>query len=111
MAQNPRAFVAKLDFITSFGHGEGGDHRRRLGIGTRGPTRLITDLAVLEPEPETHEMVVTCMYPKVTREQLTAATGWPLRFAAEVRETAPPTREELSVLRDLHERTRRAHAA
>lgn len=110
MAQTPRAFVPKLDFITSFGHGEGGDHRRRLGISTRGPTRLITDLAVLEPEAGTNEMVVTSMHPGVTREQLTAATGWALRFAADVRETAPPSREELGVLRELQERTRRAHA-
>jgi glutaconate CoA-transferase subunit A len=111
MAQNPRAFVAKLDFITSFGHGEGGDHRRRLGIGTRGPTQLITDLAVLEPDAVSHEMVVTSMHPGVSREQLTAATGWPLRFAARVQETPAPTTQELTVLRDLQERTRRAHAA
>src|SRR5208282_1982316 len=44
MAQSSRAFVGKLDFITSFGHGSGGDHRRRLGLNTKGPTRLITDL-------------------------------------------------------------------
>jgi glutaconate CoA-transferase subunit B len=111
MAQNPRAFVARLDFITSFGHGEGGGHRRRLGITTRGPTRLITDLCVLEPEPATREMIVTSIHPGATREQLLAATGWPLRFASEVPETPAPTREELSVLRDLQERTRRAHAA
>lgn len=111
MAHNPRAFVAKLDFVTSFGFGEGGDHRRRLGIGTRGPTRVITDLAVLEPDAETRELKVTCVHPGVTREQLAAATGWPLSFAARVEESAPPTREELAVLRDLHERTRRAHAS
>jgi glutaconate CoA-transferase subunit B len=111
MAQSPRAFVDKLEFITSFGYGEGGDHRRRLGIRTRGPTRIITDLAVLEPDEATRELKVTTIHPGVTREQLTAATGWPLAFAAEVRETAAPTLEELTVLRDLQERTRRAHAA
>jgi len=111
MAQSPRAFVDKLEFITSFGYGEGGDHRRRLGIRTRGPTRIITDLAVLEPDAVTRELKVTTIHPGVTREQLTAATGWPLAFAAEVRETAAPTLEELTVLRDLQERTRRAHAA
>lgn len=111
MAQSPRAFVDKLEFITSFGYGEGGDHRRRLGIRTRGPTRIITDLAVLEPDEVTRELKVTTIHPGVTREQLTAATGWPLAFAAEVRETAAPTLEELTVLRDLQERTRRAHAA
>ena len=43
--------VEKIDFFTSFGHGEGGDHRRRLGIDTKGPTLLITDLCDLETGP------------------------------------------------------------
>jgi glutaconate CoA-transferase subunit B len=38
------------------------------------------------------------------------ATGWPLRVADEVTETAPPTPEELAVLRELKTRTERAHA-
>ncbi|MDP0983621.1 CoA-transferase, partial [Klebsiella variicola] len=39
MALTNRGFVDHLDFITSMGHGEGGDHRARLGMKTRGPTR------------------------------------------------------------------------
>src|SRR6478735_11789126 len=35
MRQAPRSFVEKLDFFTSFGHGEGGDHRARMGLATR----------------------------------------------------------------------------
>src|SRR5882757_11163093 len=42
MAQGKRSFVDKLDFVTSLGHGEGGDHRAWLGVKTKGPTRLIT---------------------------------------------------------------------
>lgn len=111
MPQTPRAFVAKLEFITSFGHGEGGDHRERLGLRTRGPTKLITDLCVMEPDPLTREMTVASMHPGVTREHLQANTGWPLSYRSDVQETPPPTTEELRVLRDLHERTKRAHAA
>src|ERR671931_1398740 len=32
MAQNQRTFVDKVDFVTSFGFGRGGDERERLGI-------------------------------------------------------------------------------
>src|SRR5215813_10930674 len=39
-----RGFVEKIDFFTSLGHGTGGDSRARLGVKTKGPTRLITDL-------------------------------------------------------------------
>jgi glutaconate CoA-transferase subunit B len=106
MAQSRRSFVAKLDFITSLGHGDGKGSRERLGVATKGPTRLITDLCVLEPDEETREMTVVSVHPGTTREQIADATGWPIRFAARVADTPPPTAEELSVLRDLHARTR-----
>ena len=109
MRQAPRSFVDKLDFVTSFGHGEGGDHRARLGIKTKGPTKLVTDLAVYEPDPVTKEMSVTSIHPGVTREQIAANTGWPVRFSANVAATPAPTDQELSVLRELHARTARAH--
>lgn len=111
MRQNPRAFVGKIDFFTSLGFGEGGDHRRRLGVDTAGPTTVVTDLGVLAPEEGTNELVMTALHPGVTRDKATAATGWPLRFAADLSETAPPTAEELEVLRALHARTAAAHGA
>ena len=52
MVQSKRGMVDKIDFFTSFGHGEGGDHRRRLGITTKGPTLMITDLAVWRADEE-----------------------------------------------------------
>src|SRR5215210_1211564 len=70
MSQSRRSFVGKLDFITSLGHGEGGDHRARLGVATKGPTRLITDLAVFEPDPDSKEMAVVSIHAGVTRDQI-----------------------------------------
>jgi glutaconate CoA-transferase subunit B len=109
MGQSQRSFVAQLDFITSMGHGEGGDHRARLGLATKGPTRLVTDLCIFEPDPRTKEMTVTAIHPGITRAEIAESTGWPVRFAATVAETPPPTAHELEVLRDLHARTARAH--
>jgi glutaconate CoA-transferase, subunit B len=111
MAMGRRAFVERLQFVTSFGHGEGGDHRARLGLATKGPTRLITDLCLFEPDPVTKEMTVVSLHPGVGRDRVQQECAWPLRFADTVEETPAPTPEELTVLRDLHERTRRAHAA
>ena len=111
MSQSRRSFVERLDFVTSLGHGEGGDHRRRLGVTTKGPTRLVTDLAIFEPEPESRELVVTSLHPGATREAVREATGWPVRFALTVLETPPPSAQELQVLRELHRRTAAAHGA
>ncbi|MFI5277872.1 MAG: CoA-transferase subunit beta [Ktedonobacterales bacterium] len=109
LRQSARAFVPTLDFITSVGYLVGGDARQRLGLTGAGPVAIITDLCVLEPEPPSHEFVVASIHPGVTREQIAAATGWPIRFAAAVRATEPPTEAELRTLRDLQRRTQAAH--
>jgi glutaconate CoA-transferase, subunit B len=109
MAQSRRTFVERVDFITSFGFGTGGDHRWRLGISTSGPALVITDLCIMRPDPQTNELVVTSTHPGVTREQIVANTGWEVRFADTLETTPPPTGEELTTLRELQERTERAH--
>jgi len=110
MPQQKRTFVERLDFVTSLGHGEGGDHRARLGAKTLGPTRLITDLCVFEPDPATRVMSVVAIHPGVSREQIQANTGWPVSYAADIAVTAEPTDTEIRVLRDLQHRTQLAHA-
>ncbi|MBI5087470.1 MAG: CoA-transferase subunit beta [Actinobacteria bacterium] len=101
MRQTARAFVERCDFRSSMGFGDGPGHRERLGLRGDGPLLVITDLGLLEPDPESCELVMTAIHPGVTREQCTAATGWPLRFAADLRETEWPTEHELSTLREI----------
>ena len=110
LAQSKRAMVERIDFVTSFGHGAGGDARAELGITTKGPTLLITDLAVWRTDPETREFAVSSLHPGVTRERVQETCGWPVRFAARVEETPPPGRIEIETLRDLQARTKAAHA-
>jgi glutaconate CoA-transferase subunit B len=109
LRHSKRAFVDRLDFVTSVGHLDGGDARARLGLPGKGPTVVITDLCILRPDPETKELTVTSLHPGVTREQVAEATGWPVRFAVELETTPPPTRAELEALRELQRRTAEAH--
>jgi glutaconate CoA-transferase, subunit B len=109
MALGNRAFVEKLPFITSMGHGEGGEARARHGLKTKGPTRVITDMCVMEPDPVTKELVVTSLHAGCTREEVQAGIGWAVKFAAKVGLTPEPTAQELSVLRGLHARTKAAN--
>jgi glutaconate CoA-transferase subunit B len=109
MTHGKRGFVEKLDFVTSLGHGDGGDHRARLGVKTKGPTRLITDLCIFEPDPLTKEMTVVSIHPGVTRDEIDRNTGWEVQYAADSATTPAPSAEELTVLRELHARTKRAH--
>jgi glutaconate CoA-transferase subunit B len=99
--QPTRAFVERVDFVTSVGHGSGPGERERLGLQGKGPTRVITDLGILEPDPETKELVLTHLHPGITAEQAQEATGWELKIAAELETTEAPTDDELSKLREL----------
>lgn len=109
LKQGHRTFVEKLAFITSVGHGEGGDHRKRLGLPGAGPVAIITDLCIMEPEAGSNEFIVTSMHLGVTREQVIENTGWQIRFADVVTTTEAPRAEELAALRDLEARTAVAH--
>jgi glutaconate CoA-transferase subunit B len=101
LRHNVRAFVEKVDFITSVGHGDGASSRRYLGLRGRGPSAVITDLAILEPDAATKELTLVSTHPGVSIDDVRDATGWDLKVAATVRETPPPTSAELSTLREL----------
>lgn len=96
-----RAFVGHLDFITSLGHGDGGDHRSRLGLRGRGPSQVITDLGIMRPDPTSKELTLTHVHPGVDLDRVRAATGWDLRVSPELGETSAPTSDELATLRTL----------
>jgi glutaconate CoA-transferase subunit B len=99
--QSKRSFVERVDFVTSVGHGHGPGDRERLGLRGRGPTRVITDLGILEPDPETSELRLTHVHPRVKAEQAREATGWELQVAGPLATTDAPTAEELEALRAL----------
>jgi glutaconate CoA-transferase subunit B len=111
MRQTRRAFVERLDFVTSLGHGPTGRERRALGITTAGPALIVTDLCMMRPHRDTNELEVFSLHRGVTREMVSEATAWPVRFAATVEETVPPHCTELDALRELNARTAAAHAA
>jgi glutaconate CoA-transferase subunit B len=101
LRQNPRAFVERVDFVTSVGFGDGPGARERLGLTGAGPQRIITDLGVLEPDPGTCEMVLTGMYPGVSVSDIKNRTGWELKVSGGLAEIPAPGPGELSALRAL----------
>ena len=53
------------------------------------------------PIPSSCELTLTRVHPGVAAEQVVEATGWPLRVAADLGVSAPPTDRELDALRAL----------
>jgi len=105
-----RTFVPAVDFVTTVGFGRDGTAREGVPHIGSGPTRVITDLCVLTPAPDSRELMVTSLHPGIDRDTVIAATGWPVRFAEPLASTPEPTHVELETLRDLKARTDRRHS-
>jgi glutaconate CoA-transferase subunit B len=101
LAHTPRGFVERLDFRSTVGQGDGPGSRARLGLPGRGVTLVVTDLGILEPDPETCELTLTALHPGATVEAARAATGWELKVAPDLARTEPPTADELAVVRRM----------
>lgn len=96
-----RAFVERLDFMTSVGAGRPEMPRSALGFPGRGPRVVITDLGVLRPSPIDGELELTALHPGVELAAVTAETGWDLRTRGDLRTTDPVSEVELRTLRAL----------
>ncbi|PAU72033.1 CoA-transferase subunit beta [Vreelandella alkaliphila] len=110
LKHSKRAFVKDVDFVTTLGFGRDGKGRDNVPNIGKGPTRVITDLCVMKPDPDTKELVVVSLHPGVTCEDVIDATGWDIRFAEQLESTPEPNANELEILRELKARTERAHA-
>ena len=99
MTHQRRRFVERVDYVTSPGHGTGGDWRARTGLPGGGPSAVITTLGLFQFDPASREMVLASTHPGVTVEEIRGETGWALRVSADVGETPPPTAAELAAIR------------
>jgi glutaconate CoA-transferase subunit B len=99
MVHEKRRFVPRVDYITSPGYGEGKGWRESVGLVRGGPSAVITTLGIFSFHPQTCEMQLSAIHPGVTVDMVQDQTGWPLRVSAELSQTQPPSRQELSALR------------
>lgn len=102
-AHEPRRFVEKVDFITSPGHLSGGTSRADAGLVHGGVSWVVTDLALMDFEPESRRMRLRGLQPGVTEADVRAATGFELLVHDDVGELAGPEPGELAILRELKE--------
>ena len=97
MPQTTRSFVERIDFVTSPGHLGGERPKEWQGDG---PTVVVTGLGVYGFDRASGEMTLESLHPGVTVEQVRENTGWEMRVAGDVRETEPPSAEELRIIRE-----------
>ncbi|MDP2871136.1 MAG: CoA-transferase [Bacillota bacterium] len=99
--QDRRRFVPRVDFVTTPGYLTGPGAREAAGLppGT-GPYKVITNLCVIGFDEATKLMRVESLHPGISRADVEANTGFELLWADGLADTAPPTRDELRVLRE-----------
>lgn len=84
-------FVPKLDFRSGLGH----DPERKYGAG---PVYLVSNLGQFDFA--NGRMRLISYHPGISVDQIQHHTGFELEISPEIRETPPPTAEELRLLRE-----------
>jgi len=96
-----RRFVKKVDFITSPGYISGGNSREDAGLPPdSGPYKIITNLAIMGFDNPEKRMEIETLSPGVTVKQVQENTDFELLVKSDIKETTPPTKEELRILRE-----------
>ena len=100
MNHERRRLVEKVSYVTSPGHGDGTPGwRQRNGLLGGGPSAIITTLCVLRFPEGGGEAFLNSVHPGHTIEEVRAETGWDLKIADDIAETAPPSASELAAIR------------
>jgi glutaconate CoA-transferase subunit B len=100
-AHERRRFVERVDFVTSPGWLAGDGSRRAAGLLFGAVSRVVTTLGVFGFDADTRRMRLEALHPGATREMVRDHTGFAVLEADRVETTAPPTAEELEILRAL----------
>ncbi len=96
-----RVFPEGVDLITRPGHRANGRTRGEQGMPGAGPTKVITDKAVLEADAEDGELVLAALYPGVSEADVASRVGWALRRRAVLETVSPPGDRDLHLLRTV----------
>lgn len=95
-----RAFVERLDFLTSPGHRKGGENTEREPFPGSGPQLVITDKALFDFDNAEREMTLTALAPGYSVDQIQKEVGWDLRVSDLLYEIEPPSDGELRIVRE-----------
>jgi glutaconate CoA-transferase subunit B len=95
-----RRFVPRVDYVTSPGHVDGYESRRKTGLKGGGPAAVITDRAIFRFDTDTKEMFLSQLYPGVNVEDVRKEISWDLRLADNVETVEPPTRAQVNFIRN-----------
>jgi glutaconate CoA-transferase subunit B len=95
-----RAFVEKLDFLTSPGYLDGGNKRAELDLPGAGPDLVITDRALFDFDNPRQEMTLVELAPGESVETIQEEIGWQVCVSNDLKQMEPPKMTELAIIRE-----------
>jgi len=102
IVQEARRFPERVEYLTSVagyrGPREKHESRWDYGLERGGEMVVITDLCMMRNNPETGILELDTVFPGVSVDDVVNNTGWKLD-TSKAKEMAPPTEDELKVLR------------
>lgn len=96
-----RCFVEKVDFITSVGYLDGGNSRVEAGLRPYGPWKIITDQCIFNFDNEEKEMQLESLHPGVELQTILDQMGFMPRIPDRIKQTEPPTKEQVEMIRTV----------
>jgi glutaconate CoA-transferase subunit B len=88
-----------VSFVTSPGYLRGGGGREKAGL-QGGPSRVITDKAIFGFDPESKRMRLESIHPSAKLEDVLSTMSFEPIVPGEVPVTAPPTAEQVRLIRE-----------
>lgn len=88
-----------VSFVTSPGNLQGGHEREELGLMGK-PSRVITDKAIFDFDPQTRRMRLKSIHPNTTLEDVLANMNFTPVIPDDLPVTEPPTAEQVRLIRE-----------
>lgn len=88
-----------VSFVTSPGYLRGGEDRQVARL-RGGPSRVITDKAIFDFDPESKRMRLVSIHPGTTREEVLANMNFEPVVPDDLPTTEPPTAEQIRLIRE-----------
>ena len=110
MSLEPRRFAERVSFLTSPGYISGPGARAASGLDPQGPNLVVSTMGVFDFDTADGGASGSCqlrlskLFPGVDAEGIDAILPWPLLVADDLETVAPPSEDELRVLRYLDPR-------
>ncbi len=99
MRHEARKLRKTISFITSPGYLHGNDSRKQAGL-CGGPSRVITDKAILGFDPDSKKMMLVSIHPGNTLDDVINTMGFEPVIPEKIPFTEPPSIDQLKIIRN-----------